>query len=47
MSPDFVIPLEVLGLGVVISYAIALMMKILLVVIRAIKNRFPDKGAGR
>lgn len=38
MSPDFMIPLQVMGLGIAISYAIALMMKVTLACIRAIKG---------
>ena len=38
MSPDILIPLEVMGLGIVISYGIALMMQLTLVCIRAFRK---------
>ncbi len=43
MSNNFLIPLQVMGLGIIISYGIALMMKVTLVCIRAMKKLF-DKG---
>ena len=38
MPSELLIPLQVIGLGIVISYAIALMMKVILVCIRAMKK---------
>ena len=38
MPSELLIPLQVIGLGLVISYAIALMMKVILFCIRAMKK---------
>ena len=38
MPSELLIPLQVIGLGIVISYAIALMMKVILFCIRKMKK---------
>jgi hypothetical protein len=38
MSSDFLIPLQVMGLGIIISYGIAFMMKLILFCIRSTKK---------
>ena len=44
MSHDILIPLQVMGLGIVISYGIACMMKLILFCIRAMQKH-PAKEA--
>ena len=44
MSQDILIPLQVMGLGIVISYGIAGMMKLILFCIRAMQKH-PAKEA--
>jgi hypothetical protein len=38
MSSDILIPLQVMGLGIIISYGIAFMMKLILFCIRSAKK---------
>jgi hypothetical protein len=43
MSPNIAIPLEVFGIGIVISYGIALLIKLLLICIRFFTRKREDK----
>ncbi|MCI2046985.1 MAG: hypothetical protein LKJ90_04650 [Faecalibacterium sp.] len=43
MSSDILIPLEVMGLGIVISYGIAGMMQLTLICIRAFRKTWEKK----
>ena len=45
MSPDIILPLEVMGLGIIISYGIAGLMQLTLICIRAVRRNADRKGA--
>ena len=47
MSPDIAVPLQVLGLGVVISYGIALMIQVIAACLRLFTHKSEKGASGR
>jgi hypothetical protein len=47
MSPDIAVPLQVLGLGIVISYGIALMIQLIAACLRLFTHKSEKGASGR